>query len=285
MRRRDEETIDVAGIPVHDKWPFGSQPTQQWTDFKGTAHGGGKPKGGSYVALLDAYDDHRLNLRDAILAQQPQFSGERAGRLADRAFALALHDMLSQDTPQARRYRLETLAHTIDPGFRVGATGWEQRPGAPLCKFGATLAHLIGHIEPGRDLRALTNLMALDLAARGEISMRDAIRHFNVLSPPRAAVLTRVENTAQAGDTPEITIARVPEKLLGNVSPENLQKDLPVYRERQSQVLAAYALSVVDGLQDNPAVVNSFAADKVDHLRSHPEILIEALLSAYGVTQ
>jgi hypothetical protein len=115
--------------------------------------------------------------------------------------------------------------------------------------------------------------------------MRDAIRHFNVLSPPRAAVLTRVENTAQAGDTPEITIARVPEKLLGNVSPENLQKDLPVYRERQSQVLAAYALSVVDGLQDNPAVVNSFAADKVDHLRSHPEILIEALLSAYGVTQ
>ena len=98
----------------------------------------------------------------------------------DRSIARALMDLLNTDesvNDASRRRGIEALAKTVEanggPGLKPPLDA------AKVVALGGALAHLIGHVEPARDSRALSNLVNLDVAARGGMTITDAVKYFN----------------------------------------------------------------------------------------------------------
>ncbi|NUP52397.1 MAG: hypothetical protein HOW97_34505 [Catenulispora sp.] len=256
----------MAGIPIDNKW-FGPTSSQAFTMFRESIPEGGV-RGGNYQAL-------RENL-GVYVHQLPE------GR-SGQDVAIAMRNLLATGSDEARRANLVELAKELDPGFAgLDQQDWQATAGGKFVSFVTTLSHLVGHIEVGRNPEAITNLMALDLAGRGVISLDDAVGYFNIMHPVGAAGMTRI---AHAGDPQQASPAfeaYVPDadrrRFAGNTNHLTVGVSAVEMYERQSRVVAMYA---ADFARQDPAEWARFQRDPGAYLLDNQWLLIDVLLKKY----
>lgn len=103
----------------------------------------------------------------------------------DARIARALKRLLSEEplTPEQRTQDLRKLAEiAAGQEFDAGKSSKGPLTADEFVQLGGSLAHLVGHLEPARDPRALLNLANLDIAARGGMTVADAVWFFNPVS-------------------------------------------------------------------------------------------------------
>jgi hypothetical protein len=137
--------------------------------------------GHSYVDILEAM--HKW-----------QYPPGKPAVFSDRELAAAVHDLLRHTDEKQRRAALERLAQRVDPSYpgidQVSAKKLTKTDGGLFASQVVAIAELVYGLEPARHPEALfTNLMALQLAVDGKVTMADAIGYFNTMHAVGAAQL------------------------------------------------------------------------------------------------
>lgn len=125
----------------------------------------------------------------------------------DERLAGALKRLLSEEPlePQDRTRPLKDLAELAAAQEFDAGRNREPLSEENFVQLGGALAHLIGHLEPARDPRALLNLANLDIAEHGGMTVADAVWFFNPVSQvggARQALETHVRITGHDGQEP-----------------------------------------------------------------------------------
>lgn len=127
----------------------------------------------------------------------------------DEHLARAMKRLLSEQelTPQERTHDLRELAaKAAGQEFDAGRDR-EPLTEEEFVQIGGSLAHLVGHLEPARDPRALMNLVNLDIAAHGGMTVADAVWFFNPVSQAggaRQALQAHIRILSETDNIPDL---------------------------------------------------------------------------------